>query len=82
MKDKDDGGACLFLHQIIDSVSAPAQPVIFPTHSVYRIVALDSGSGARHVNTSPRSRSRDLAFIPTFGFAGGVLSGLTTACLA
>ncbi len=51
MEDKEDGGASLFPHQIVDFAPAPAQPVprrTFP-HPLHYTVALDSGSEARYV---------------------------------
>ena len=77
IEDKEDGGASLLLHHIIDFAPASTQPVLsctfphWPTHWEWGQVC-----------TSPSSRSRDLASIPTFAGKLLITPDLATACLA
>ena len=52
----------LHLHLHLHSLYSAA---LYPTHPIHYTVALYSGSEAKQVCASPRSRSRDLASIPT-----------------
>lgn len=67
MEDKEDGAACFFLHQIIDSALAPAQPTVFPP--TYFIILLHHIGKWDQASTSLSSRSKDSAPILTFGGA-------------
>ncbi len=57
MEDKEDGGASLFPHQVVDFTPAPVQPVLSctflhpPTPLHFHI---DSGSEARNVRRQSR----------------------------